>query len=1006
MAGTDVAATRGIRFGRYRFHATQGLTRGKQEIRVTPKSLAVLCRLLDRPGEIVTREELFRDVWPDTAVSDAALTTCIQELRRALDDDARHPKYIETVHRRGFRFLAAAAVEEAAPIERLPRPAGSLPSASRSQGPLVGRAAALTQLGHARALAREGRRQVVFVTGEPGIGKTALVDALLTGGDGGSAWGIARAECLEHHGAGEAYQPLLDALARLCAQPQGETWLAALRHCAPTWLAQLPSLQTPAEHRAQQRRAAGATSERMLRELTDAFEMMTRRANLVLCLEDLHWSDVATLEWISSFARRPEPARVLVLGTYRPGEAHGRSRSPESLAADLGLKGFCSEIALARLDGQAVDEYVMARFPPIEGAGAAIETLARFVSQRTEGNPLFIVNALNDLMARHLLVPCGDRWTVSGQPDAESLGIPADVRRTIERLFDRLDADTRRLLEVASVTGRTFASAAVAAGAGVSPAMVEEALAALARRQVFVREGPPVEWPDGTLSATYEFLHALYREVLGARLSPARCVELHRLVGMRLETAFGERATERAAELASHFEFGRDLPRAVHYLHQAAETDRSRSAHGMAERHYRRALALLDKLPASDGRDEREVALRVGLGSVVMQTSGWGAPEVQAAYARVRELSEGRSPAQPLISALWHLWIYSITRGELGEAGALADRLFRLSGESGNRAWELQAHHARWSTLFTLGDLHGTEMHARAGMALCDPGPPAAVPYGGHDTGICAQVFCARALAFGGRADAALALCDSALACARERDHPFTLAFTLMHVAAVHQALGGARATRVYAAEAVDVAREHNLRLMLAWATSFLGWSMAEVGEARQGVPMLAHAVADARATGSSLFQPHLLGLLAHAQTASGLLSEALQSVAAAFTVSAQTGERFYVAELHRLQGEIRLAGADAETTWSSAEHDFRTAMGIAQKQGAHQLARRAAKSLARLLMRMGRRSEGMRLLRSASAPPAEGSDPLPVMVEAGSFVAGDPDRPPVPRRSAPGKLP
>ena len=127
MTGTDVAATRGIRFGRYRFHATQGLTRGKQEIRVTPKSLAVLCRLLERSGEVVTREELFRDVWPDTAVSDAALTTCIQELRRALEDDARRPKYIETVHRRGFRFLAPASVDETTPLEP--------PAASRSAAP-------------------------------------------------------------------------------------------------------------------------------------------------------------------------------------------------------------------------------------------------------------------------------------------------------------------------------------------------------------------------------------------------------------------------------------------------------------------------------------------------------------------------------------------------------------------------------------------------------------------------------------------------------------------------------------------------------------------------------------------------------------------------------------------------------------------------------------------------------------------------------------------------------
>jgi DNA-binding winged helix-turn-helix (wHTH) protein/tetratricopeptide (TPR) repeat protein len=977
---THVAAPRGIRFGRYHFHATQGLTRGRQQIRVTPKSLAVLSTLLERSGEVVTREELFREVWPDTAVSDAALTTCIQELRRALDDDARHPKYIETVHRRGFRFLAAA-VSETAPLERLPHPA-----ASRPQALLVGRGEVLIRLSRARALASEGRRQIVFVTGEPGIGKTALVDAWLTRSGDGMAWRVARAECLEHHGAGEAYQPLLEALTRLCTQPHDGACLAALRHCAPTWLAQLPSLQTPAEHRARQRRAAGATSERMLRELTDAFEMMTDRSPLVLCLEDLHWSDAATLDWIASFARRPEPARILVIGTYRPGEADGRQRSPDSLADDLSLKGLCTEIELARLDAGAVQQYVMARFPPAEGAREAIEALATVLGQRTEGNPLFIVNALNDLIARNLLVVFGDGWMAPPELDATSLGIPADIRRTIERQIDRMDADTRRLLEVASLSAGTCAAAAVAAGAGVPPAVVEETFAALAKRHTFVRESPPVEWPDGTVSATYDFLHALYRDVLSARPLPTRRVEVHHSIGTRLEAAYGNRATERAAELALHFEFGRDLGRAVQYLQHAAETDRSRSAHQVAEDHYRRALALLDKLPRDDERDEREVSLRVGLGSIVMQTSGWGAPEVQAVYSRVRELSEGRGPGQPLISALWHLWIYSITRGELDEAGALADRLVRLSGQSGNGDWELQAHHAQWSTLFTRGDLEGTERHARAGLALCEANPAATVDYGGHDTGICARVFRARVLALGGRTDAAVALCDDAVSRARERDHPFTLAFALMHVAAVHEVRRDARAARMHAAEAAAVAREYNLGLMRAWATGFLGWSMAQLGEARQGLPLLADAVAAARASGSTLFQPHLLGLLTGAQTASGLLDEGLQTVEAAFTISAQTGERFYIAELHRLRGELRRACNDVAAS-SLAEDDFRTAIDLAQGQGAHQLALRAAVSLARLLTQRGRASEAIDLLPAVRSSVAEGRD-VPDVIDADAIVA------------------
>lgn len=303
---------RALRFGRYRLDPTQGLTRGKEQVRLTRKSLAVLCTLAARPGQIVTKEELFRAVWPDTAVSDAALSSCIQELRQALRDDARHPRYIETLHRRGFRFLARPATDPSDPFQH-----GLQHWPAPSSDPFVGRDSALQQLSEALARAGQGARQVVFVTGEAGIGKTSLVETFLAGFPDRESWHFCRADCVEHYGAGEAYQPLFDALTRLCRRPGGEDFVAMLRRYAPTWLAQLPGLQTPTELRALQRRTAGATQQRMLRELSEALEAMTAQARICLCLEDLHWSDVSTLDWIASFARRPERAGVLLVATYR-----------------------------------------------------------------------------------------------------------------------------------------------------------------------------------------------------------------------------------------------------------------------------------------------------------------------------------------------------------------------------------------------------------------------------------------------------------------------------------------------------------------------------------------------------------------------------------------------------------------------------------------------------------------------------------------------------------------
>lgn len=890
-----MTSTFGIRFGRYRFHHVQGLTRGRQEVRVTPKSLAVLRHLLERSGEVVTREELFQAVWPDTAVSDSALTTCIQELRRALGDDARQPRYIETIHRRGFRFLSTSLTEGPAAVDRAPASPATPPP-----GPIVGRESPLEELARAWTLARQGQRQIVFVTGEAGIGKTAVVDTALAQIDER----VARAECVEHHGAGEAYQPLLDALTRLCTRADGDTCLASLRQCAPTWLAQLPALQSQSERRGIERRANGSTPERMLRELTDALEVTSSRSPLILCLEDLHWSDVSTLDWIAAFARRREPTRTLVIGTFRPGEASDRTRSPEALARDLAINGLCVEIALPRLDGVAVRRYVLARFPPAARAVRSVNTLATLVHQRTEGHPLFLVNALSDLVVRKVLVEAEGRWSASDTLAEASL--PADVRRTIERQLDRLDETDRALLEVASLTGATCSAAAVAAGAGMAVGDVEARLQSLASRQAFLRPAAPVEWPDGTVSGGFEFLHALYREVLSARPPPARRAELHRLIGTRLEAAHQARAIELATELARHFESGRDFSRAVMYLRHAAETDRGRSALDVAERHYRRALVLLERLPATAERDEREVALRIGLGNVLMQTSGWGHPQVEAAYARVRELSEARGADRALLPALWNLWIYAIARGEVRDARALADRLLEMAKHSTDPQSMLQAHHAQWSTLFALGDFQGTTQHAREGLALCEQVPKATLEYGGHDAGICARVFTARALALESRAADAREMCTTAERLARDLGHPFTLAFTLMHVAAVDETLGDAVACRTHAAEARRVAHEHGFNLMLGWASCFLGWAMSQLGETGEGLKMLDEGLIASRATGSVLFQPHMLGLLAAAQQAAGLVDEARHSLDAALAIAGHTGERFYSSQLGRLERALR----------------------------------------------------------------------------------------------------
>ena len=253
-----------VSFGRHRFDPRTGrLWAGRREVNLTPRAAAVLAALIERAGELVTRHELFRSVWGDTIVGDAALTACIQELRGALADDTRRPRFIETRHRRGYRFVARvlpSAPQSASGVS--PSPARPRPSAL-----VVGRDRELSELRACLERATNGDRQIVFVTGEPGIGKTTAVELFLAEAASGDRLRIAQGRCIETHGAGEAYLPLLEAMTRLCREPGGQAIARLLRQHAPTWLTQMPSVLNASELRTLKRQTYGVTRERMLRGL-------------------------------------------------------------------------------------------------------------------------------------------------------------------------------------------------------------------------------------------------------------------------------------------------------------------------------------------------------------------------------------------------------------------------------------------------------------------------------------------------------------------------------------------------------------------------------------------------------------------------------------------------------------------------------------------------------------------------------------------------------------------
>jgi DNA-binding winged helix-turn-helix (wHTH) protein len=341
-----------------------------KRVPITPKAFDVLRYLVEHPGRLVTQEEILEALWPETYVNHEVVKKYILGVRKVLGDRRDQPTFIETLPRRGYQFVAQV-IEEA--------PAASPKLSPDVTNKIVGRKAQLAELEQTLDRALRGQRQVVFVTGEAGIGKTTFVDLFHQRAARHPNMRIARGQCIEGFGGKEAYYPMLEAVAQLTRGADSSPVAQVLAGRAPTWLIQFPSLVKHEQREALQREIIGATRERMVREICEALEVLTAEHPLVLVFEDLHWVDPSTLDLISAFARRREAAKLLLLCTYRPADA--ALASLKNLKQDLEVHQLCEEIALERLGESEIAEYLATEF-----AGSLPTDLANVIYRHSGGN--------------------------------------------------------------------------------------------------------------------------------------------------------------------------------------------------------------------------------------------------------------------------------------------------------------------------------------------------------------------------------------------------------------------------------------------------------------------------------------------------------------------------------------------------------------------------------------------------------------------------------------------
>jgi predicted ATPase/DNA-binding winged helix-turn-helix (wHTH) protein len=894
------------------------------EVHLRRKPFAILRYLVQHPQRLVTQQEVVEAVWGNIAMSESLLRTHVSELRRVLGDGA-----IETVVGRGYRLLLE--------VKHLALDASRGDASSPAKGDgrvVVGRDAEVDSLRAAFQSAKDRRRTTVFITGEAGTGKTTLVDAFLKEASASGRVLVGSGACVEQYGSGQAYLPVLEAIAGLCRGPGRDSVVDVLARHAPTWLAQFPGVVRPDRLDDLQRRAAGATQARTLFELADALEALSMATPVVLVFEDLHWTDPSTAELIAFLGNRREPAQLLMVGTYRPEETV-RGNPLTRVTGELIAHRRASSIALEGLGFDAVNAYLSKRcpdhtFPP---------ELARALERATGGNPLFLTTLVDDLVGQGLIREREGRWALATTVQDVAARRPDSIRRLIDTQIDRLGAVEQRIVEAAGVAGMTFTVGAVAHALGANADDVDSVCESLANERRLLQYAGTETWPDGTVQSRYAFRHALFLDAALARNTAATIRTLHRKIGERLETGYAGHEEDIASELAVHFEHGQMPAKAARYHVLAGERAARWCGYREAAAHHEHALALLKETPESRDRDVLELRVSLSHGWSLFQANV-NADVAVRWMQRAKELAGRLQDRAALGEALIRLETVLMVQGDLREASAQASALALVFDDVSDVALRLLAKQLEATTVLLRGQFkEARRMLGALGVFRATEQTTDIEVARAHLLAFSMGSF---ALWLTGEPDRAVALSKRAQQVAEQAYDPFEHEHTAMLAegALLHAwRREPARASEL-AQRALTLSKKGSFAKWQSRAELILRWVEAELS------PNLPCARVDELL--SKPWQDGSVGLTMHAMLYIAMCARlrraerAMDVIASTLATIERTDERWLEPEIHRLRGEVLRSHNEV----GEAERSIATAIETAKKQGSRSLELRATLSL------------------------------------------------------------
>ena len=817
--------------------------------------------------------------------------------------------------------------------------------------PLVGRVEELAMLERRWGLAVEGEGQVVLLSGEAGVGKSRIVRAL-EDAIGEALDNRVLYFCSPYHRS-SAFHPVIEQAERAIGIGHGQTArqkLDAIENAlrglgfdvdetAP-FFAELLSIPCEGVYPALDL-APEQLRLRLLDVLGEGVEAMAVQGPVLFVVEDVHWVDPSTQDFLSNLIERVRSSRTLIVITHRPeyeppwtGYAHVTAISLNN----LGNRDSAAMVA-AMTKGRGIPQ-----------------SMVDEIIHRTDGVPLFIEEVTASL----------------GEVGFTARDDGADIPTTLQDLLmERLDrmGPAKELAQHAAVIGRSFTLDLLEAVSGTDARALDRDLEELVHAGLVYRRGGA--------TSSYEFKHALVRDAAYQSLLRRERQACHHRVATALTQAAEDNPPLEL--MAHHFEEGGDLDRAARLWREAGGRALGRFAHVEAISDFRRALHAVDSLPANRDRFRFELETQTLLGPALMQVLGQGAPEVEQNYLRALELSEQLDDSDASFTSAWGLWRLQFARGDMNAARDYALKCRLVSAGSADRIAKLGTSFALGATYTFKGECAEAEPHLEASNELYrSMEDKSALAVFGQDPGLSGLGYLAWVRWSLGFPDQAIAPCEEAVQLARDIGKPALIAVATGFAGLTYSLRRDIPRMTEYAGECVSICDEYEFRQWAAMSNVLLGYACSHDGDHDRATALASGGLDEKAALNSYIAAPWFSYLTAETFVAAGRPQEALDFARRGIAFATRGAEGFFESESHRIQAVI-LAG-DADASRADVEAHLDNALQLARSQKSRSLELRAAMSIARLAEERRARKRARGLLEPLYASFTEGFDTADLM--------------------------